>query len=52
MKILDEQQTAVMQATASSTNQNMRFDFNAESGEHFSVKMTLGQTSVVETFES
>lgn len=51
MKILDEQQTAVMQATASSTNQNIRFDFNAESGERFSIQMTLGETSVIEAFD-
>jgi Protein of unknown function (DUF1822) len=50
VKILDEQQTAVMQATASHTNQNVRFDFNAEPGEHFSVQMTLEETSVIESF--
>lgn len=50
VKILDEQQTAVMQATASNTNQNIRFDFNAYPGEHFSVKMTLEETSVIENF--
>jgi Protein of unknown function (DUF1822) len=50
VKIIDEQQKAVMQATASNTNQNIRFDFNALLGEHFSVEMTLGETSVIEDF--
>jgi Protein of unknown function (DUF1822) len=50
VKILDEKQTAVMQATASNTNQNIRFDFNAYPGEYFSVKITLEETSVIENF--
>jgi Protein of unknown function (DUF1822) len=50
VSILDEQQIAVMQATASSTNQNIQFDFNAEPGERFSVQMTLGEISVIEDF--
>lgn len=50
VSILDEQQIAVMQATTSSTNQNIHFDFNAEPGERFSVQMTLGETSVIEDF--
>jgi hypothetical protein len=51
VEILNEQQKAVMQATANSTNQNIRFDFNAESGEHFSIKITWRETSVIEAFE-
>ncbi|KJH69760.1 DUF1822 family protein [Aliterella atlantica] len=51
VKILNENQTAVMQATTSSTNRNIRFDFNAEPEERFSIQMILGETSVIEDFE-
>lgn len=50
VRILDERQTPVMQATASSSNQNLQFDFNAERGECFGVQMILGETSVTEEF--
>ncbi|MBW4620789.1 MAG: DUF1822 family protein [Cyanosarcina radialis HA8281-LM2] len=51
VKILDENRTAAMQATASSTNQNIQFDFNAAPTERFSVQMVLGETSVIEDFQ-
>lgn len=51
VKILNENQTAVMQATASSTNKIIQFDFNAEPKERFSVQMILGETSVIEDFK-
>lgn len=51
VKILNENQAAVMQATASSTNKNIQFDFNAEPKERFSVQMILGEASVIENFE-
>jgi hypothetical protein len=49
--ILDQHQTAVMQATASSTNKNILFDFNAEPKERFGVQMILGETTVTENFD-
>lgn len=51
VKILNEDQTAVMQAIASSTNRNILFDFNAEPEERFSVQMILEETSVIEDFD-
>jgi hypothetical protein len=50
VKVLDDQQKAVMEAIASSTNQNIRFDFNVVSGERFSVQMILEGASVIEEF--
>lgn len=50
VRVLDEQRKAVMEAIASSTNQNIQFNFNVVSGEHFSVQMVLGITSVTEEF--
>jgi len=50
VRVLDDQQKAVMEAIASSTNRNIQFDFDVASGEHFSVQMILGVTSVTEEF--
>lgn len=48
--VLNEKGVAVMQAIASSTNQNIQFDFIGEPGERFSVQTILEQTSVTEDF--
>lgn len=48
--ILNEQGTAIMQAIASDTNQNIQFDFIGEPGERFSIQTVLGKTSVTEDF--
>jgi Protein of unknown function (DUF1822) len=50
IEVLDDQRKAVMQAIASSTNQNIQFDFNVGSGERFSVQMILETASVTEEF--
>jgi hypothetical protein len=50
IKVLDDQRKAVMEAIASSTNQNIEFDFNVGSGERFSVQMILEAVSVTEEF--
>lgn len=50
VKVLNEHKEAVMQATASSSNQNIQFDFNVDSGECFSLQITLGEDSVIEDF--
>jgi hypothetical protein len=50
VRILDEQQTAIMAAMADKANQNFQFDFNAETGERFSVQIILGEASVIEDF--
>lgn len=47
--ILDENEEAVMQAVARST-QNIQIKFSGEPGERFSVKATLGGVSVTEAF--
>ena len=50
IEVLDDQRKAVMEAIASSTNQNIQFDFNVGSGERFSVQMILETASVTEEF--
>lgn len=50
VKVLDETKTAVMQAIAGDTNQNIQFDFDAEPGEQFSLQLTLENTSAIEEF--
>ncbi len=49
LMILDEAEDTVMQAEAKST-QNIQLEFSGESGEAFSIKVALGDASVVETF--
>lgn len=48
--VLDEVGTAVMEAKANSANKNMQLQFSGEPGEEFSVKVTLGNVSVIEKF--
>jgi Protein of unknown function (DUF1822) len=50
IKVLNDQQKAVMEAIASRTNQNIQFDFNIVCGERFSVQLILGVNSVIEEF--
>jgi hypothetical protein len=50
VRVLNEQQTVVMEALADKANQNLQFDFNAETGERFSVQIILGSASVIEDF--
>lgn len=50
VRVIDDQQKAVMEATASGTNQNIQFNFNVIAGEHFSTQLILGEASVTEEF--
>jgi Protein of unknown function (DUF1822) len=50
VKILDNCQIAVMQATSASTNQNMEFNFTAQLNEQFSIEINLGEISLSENF--
>jgi hypothetical protein len=50
VRILDDRQTAVMQAITASTNQNMEFNFNAKLNEQFSVEIRLGEMLFSENF--
>lgn len=49
LMVLDEEGIAVMQAEARSTK-NIQLKFSGETGEGFSVKVILGETSVTEAF--
>lgn len=49
LMILDEEGETLMQARANKTD-NLLFEFNGEPGEHFSVKVVLGDFSVTENF--
>jgi len=48
--VLDEQGKVVMQSTATRGTESIRLNFNAESGEKFGVKVTLGDVSITEEF--
>jgi Protein of unknown function (DUF1822) len=50
VRILDAQQTTVMQAIAGPTNPDMEFDFNAKLSEQFSVEVRLGEMLFSENF--
>ncbi len=50
VSVLDVEGTAVMEAQARNTNKNIQLQFSAESGEHFSVKLALGEAIVIEDF--
>jgi hypothetical protein len=50
VRILDDHQIVVMQATAAPTNQNMEFNFNAKLNEQFSVEIRLGEMILSENF--
>lgn len=49
LMVLDETGEAVMQAQAKSTK-NIQLEFSGETGEHFSVKVALGDVSITEAF--
>ncbi|WP_263420151.1 DUF1822 family protein [Tolypothrix sp. PCC 7601] len=48
--ILDEEGTAVMEAKAKNDNKKISLEFNADVGDNFSVKIVLGDVSVIENF--
>ena len=48
--ILDETQKSVLQATAKRTNETIEFLFSGEPGEIFSIKASLNDNDIVETF--
>lgn len=48
--ILNEEETAVMEAKAKNDNKKISLEFNASVGDNFSVKIALGDISVVENF--
>ncbi|MBD2681533.1 DUF1822 family protein [Nostoc paludosum FACHB-159] len=48
--ILDEEETAVMEAKAKNDNKKISLEFNAAVGDNFSVKIVLGDVSVIENF--
>lgn len=50
LMVLDFEGAAVMEAQARSANKNIQLQFSGEPGERFSVKVVLGDVSVVEDF--
>ncbi len=48
--ILDESQKPVLQAKANKTNENIEFLFSGQPGEIFSIKASLKDNNIVETF--
>lgn len=50
LSVLDFEGVAVMEAQARSTNKNIQLQFSGELGECFSVRVTLGEVSVIENF--
>ena len=50
LMVLDETGKAVMQAETRNTNNNIQLDFKGNSGERFSIKVVLGDTSITEAF--
>jgi Protein of unknown function (DUF1822) len=48
--ILDEEETAVMEAKAKNDNKKIALEFNAAVGDNFSIKIALGDISVIENF--
>ncbi len=50
LAVLDELGASVMVARANSANKNIQLQFSGERGEKFSVKLTLGNVSVMENF--
>ncbi|ELS03241.1 Protein of unknown function (DUF1822) [Xenococcus sp. PCC 7305] len=48
--ILDDSQRSVLQATARNNNENIEFLFSGQSGEFFSIKASLNESHIVETF--
>lgn len=50
VSVLDFAGVAVMEAQTKNTNKNIQLQFSAESGEHFSVKLALGEVITTEDF--
>ena len=50
VSVLDFAGTAVMEAQARNTNKNIQLQFSAAEGEHFSVKLALGEAIAIEDF--
>lgn len=50
LRLLDAEGISVMEATARSSNKNIQFEFSGERGEHFTVKLTLGDFSISQAF--
>lgn len=50
ISVLDFKGAAVMEASSRNTNKNIQLQFSAESGEHFSVKLALGEVIAIEDF--
>ncbi|MDZ8188416.1 MAG: DUF1822 family protein [Nostoc sp. ChiSLP02] len=50
LKILDFEGACVMEAQTRNTNKNIQLQFSGETGEHFSVKLVLEDTSAIENF--
>lgn len=50
LTVLDFEGVAIMEAQARSSNKNIQLQFNGEPGERFSVKVALGDISVIEDF--
>jgi hypothetical protein len=50
VSVLDFAGTAVMEAQTRNTNKNIQLQFSAESGECFSVKLSLGEAIAIEDF--
>ncbi|MBW4430934.1 MAG: DUF1822 family protein [Pelatocladus maniniholoensis HA4357-MV3] len=48
--ILDQEETAVMEAKAKNDNKRIVLEFNAAVGDNFSVKIALGDVSVIDNF--
>jgi hypothetical protein len=50
LMVLDEDGEAVIDAHARSDNKTIQLEFGGEPGDHFSVKVALGDVSVTENF--
>ncbi len=50
LRLLDELGEAVMEAQSRSANSYIQLHFSGSQGEHFSVKVTMGDVSVIENF--
>lgn len=50
LTVLDSEGVAVMEAQARSNNRNIQLQFSGEPGERFSIKVALGDVSIIEDF--
>ncbi|MUG94135.1 DUF1822 family protein [Scytonema sp. UIC 10036] len=48
--VLDEEETAIMEAKAKNDNKKIQLQLSASPGDNFSVKITMGDVSVIENF--